>query len=128
MNPIDILNKFIIQELDGDVFLLLDYDLKRLKNNAVLGCPNRRFDPDDTNLMRAVYCIVFCDVWTNLSLENSGDGKLRGDTINSSATFFSYPWNDKFTPKWEPSIELTEKNKELPAYVPYNWKYDGIAG
>lgn len=37
MNPIDILNKFIIQELDGDVFLLLDYDLKRLKNNAVLG-------------------------------------------------------------------------------------------
>ena len=70
MNPIDILNKFIIQELDGDVFLLLDYDLKRLKNNAVLGCPNRRFDPDDTNLMRAVYCIVFGDVWTNLSLEN----------------------------------------------------------
>lgn len=69
MNPIDILNKFIIQELDGDVFLLLDYDLKRLKNNAVLGCPNRRFDPDDTNLMRAVCCIVFGDVWTNLSLE-----------------------------------------------------------
>lgn len=113
MNPIDILNKFIIQELNGDVFLLLDYDLKRLKNNAVLGCPNRRFDPDDTNLMRAVYCIVFGDVWTNLSLENSGDGKLRGDTINSSATFFSYPWNDKFTPKWEPSIELTEKIKNF---------------
>lgn len=113
MNPIDILNKFIIQELDGDVFLLLDYDLKRLKNNAVLGCQNRRFDPDDTNLMRAVYCIVFGDVWTNLSLENSGDGKLRGDTINSSATFFSYPWNDKFTPKWEPSIELTEKIKNF---------------
>lgn len=87
MNPIDILKNFIIQELDGDVFLLLDYDLKRLKNNAVLGCPNRRFDPDDTNLMRAVYCVVFGDVWANLSLENSGDGKLRGDTINSSATF-----------------------------------------
>lgn len=63
--------------------------------------------------MRAIYCIVFGDVWKNLSWENSGEGKLRGDTINSSATFFSYPWDDKFTPKWNPPIELVEKIKEF---------------
>ena len=42
-------------------------------------------------------------------MENCGEGKLRGDTINSSATFFSYPWDDKFTPKWNPPTELSEK-------------------
>ncbi len=36
---------------------------------------------------------------------------MRGDTINSSATFFSYPWKDQFTPKWNPPAELTEKIK-----------------
>ncbi len=61
--------------------------------------------------MRAIYCIVFSDVWTNLTWEKPGEGKLCGDTINSSATFFSYPWKDQFTPKWNPPIELTEKIK-----------------
>lgn len=111
MKPIEIFSEFISKELDGDILKLLDYDLKQLKNNVVFGCPNRRFDPDDTNIMRAIYCLTFSDVWRNLSLENSGEGKLRGDTINSSATFFSYPWADKFTPKWNPPTDLTDKIK-----------------
>lgn len=38
---------------------------------------------------------------------------LRGDTINSSGTFFSYPWDDKFTPKWNPPVELVKKIAEF---------------
>lgn len=109
----DILHTFINGRLRGEIEALIDFDLGQLRYDNIYGCPERRFDPDDTNLMRAIYCIVFGDVWKNLSWENSGEGKLRGDTINSSATFFSYPWDDKFTPKWNPPIELVEKIKEF---------------
>lgn len=61
--------------------------------------------------MRAIYCIAFGDVRTNLTWDNSGEGELRGDTVYSSATFFSYSWKDQFTPKWNPPAELTEKIK-----------------
>lgn len=102
---------FVAERLEGNIDRIVDYDLKRLRQDKQYGCPGPYFDPDDTYLMRAVYCIVFGDVWTNLSWTNSGDGKLRGDTINSSATLFSYPWKDEFTPKWNPPVELTEKIK-----------------
>ena len=102
---------FIKERLDGNTDSIVDYDLGRLRSDKLYGCPGRKFDPDDTNLMRAIYCVVFGDVWENLSWENSGEGKLRGDTINSSATFFSYPWKDEFTSKWNPPAELSEKIK-----------------
>lgn len=111
MISIDIIKTFIDQYLYGDLQKLLDFDLKRLKKDNIFGCPGRRFDPDDSNIMRAIYCVVFDDVWKNLSPENCGEGKLRGDTMNSSATFFSYPWDDKFTPRWNPPVELTDKIK-----------------
>ena len=98
---------FIKERLDGNTDSIVDYDLGRLRSDKLYGCPGRKFDPDDTNLMRAIYCVVFGDVWENLSWENSGEGKLRGDTINSSATFFSYPWKDEFTSKWNPPAELS---------------------
>ncbi len=103
------LQTFVAERLEGHIDQLVDYDLGRLRYDKQYGCPGRNFDPDDTNLMRAIYCIVFGDVWSNLSWENSGQGRLRGDTINTSATLFSYPWKDQFTPKWNPPIELTEK-------------------
>ena len=102
---------FVKERLKGNVDSILEYDLGQLRSDKQYGCPGRQFDPDDTNLMRAIYCIVFGDVWTNLTWDNSGEGKLRGDTINSSATFFSYPWKDQFTPKWNPPAELKEKIK-----------------
>lgn len=113
MTPYNIVQDFISIFLDGNIQNLLCFDLKKLKNDKIYGCPERRFDPDDTELMRAIYCIVFGDVWENLSMDNSGDGKLRGDTINSSATFFSYPWDNKFIPKWNPPKELIEKIDEF---------------
>lgn len=111
MNGATIIDTFVQEKLFGNIDNIIDYDLGLLRSDKQYGCPGRNFDPDDTNLMRAIYCIVFGDVWTNLSWENSGEGKLRGDTINSSATFFSYPWKDQFTTKWNPPVELTEKIK-----------------
>lgn len=105
------ISSFIQNRLKGDLSSFVEYDLALLRGDEDFGCPGRKFDPDDSNLMRAVYCVAFGDVWKNLTLENSGDGKLRGDTINSSATFFSYPWDDKFTPRWNPPIELKDKIK-----------------
>lgn len=105
--------KFVTERLKDNVDGIVDFDLGLLCSDKQYGCPGRKFDPDDTNLMRAIYCIVFGNIWSNLSWDNSGEGKLRGDTINSSATFFSYPWDDKFTPKWQPPIKLTEKIKNF---------------
>ena len=109
MTPEELIITFVDDKLNGNIDLLVTFPLSSLQYDKTFGCPNRRFDCDDTELMRAIYCIVFKDVWMNLSLENSGDGKLRGDTINSSATFFSYPWDNKFIPKWNPPAELIEK-------------------
>ena len=68
---------FIKERLDGNTDSIVDYDLGRLRSDKLYGCPGRKFDPDDTNLMRAIYCVVFGDVWENLSWENSGEGKRR---------------------------------------------------
>ena len=78
------------------------FELGRLKGDDVYGCPGRRDDSDDTELMRAVYCVVFADAWKNLSMDNLGDGKLRGDTINSFNTILSPIWKPDFITKWNP--------------------------
>lgn len=64
---INAVRTFVIERLGGNVDGIIDYDLGRLRSDKQYGCPGRMFDPDDTNLMRAIYCIVFGDVWSNLS-------------------------------------------------------------
>ena len=61
--------------------------------------------------MRAIYCVVFGDTWENLSMDNLGDGKLRGDTMNTYNTLFSAPWKERFTEIWHPDKELATKIK-----------------
>ena len=102
---------FIDSHLEGNIDSLVDYDLKNLAKDEVYGCPGRQFDADDCNLMRVVYCLVFRETWANLTIDNCGNEKMRGDTMNSSGTFFSYPWDDRFTPKWNPPSDLSEKIK-----------------
>ena len=45
---------FIKERLDGNTDSIVDYDLGRLRSDKLYGCPGRKFDPDDTNLMRAI--------------------------------------------------------------------------
>lgn len=73
--------KFVTERLKDNVDGIVDFDLGLLCSDKQYGCPGRKFDPDDTNLMRAIYCIVFGNIWSNLSWDNSGEGKLRGDSL-----------------------------------------------
>ena len=113
MNPKELVAQFIEEKLGGDISRLATFPLGNLRNDKVYGCPGRNFDSDDTELMRAIYCLVFGEVWENLSMDNLGDGKLRGDTLNTYNTLFSQPWNEKFTAIWNPDDELKAKMKEF---------------
>lgn len=82
MNPKELVAQFIEDYLGGaDISRLATFPLGNLRNDKVYGCPGRNFDSDDTELMMAIYCLVFGEVWEGLSMDNLGDGKLRGDTL-----------------------------------------------
>ena len=69
MNPKELVAQFIEEKLGGDISRLATFPLGNLRNDKVYGCPGRNFDSDDTELMRAVYCLVFGEVfyrWTTL--------------------------------------------------------------
>ena len=113
MNPREFIASFIKEKLDGDVNRLASYPLGQLRYDKKYGCPGRNFDSDDTELMRAIYCVVFDEAWKNISMENLGDGRLRGDTLNTYNTLFSAPWNERFTAIWHPDEELVAKMKQF---------------
>ena len=113
MNPRELIASFIKEKLDGDVNHLASYPLGQLRYDKKYGCPGRNFDSDDTELMRAIYCVVFDEAWKNISMENLGDGRLRGDTLNTYNTLFSAPWNERFTAIWHPDEDLVEKIKQF---------------
>nr|WP_303118221.1 hypothetical protein [uncultured Prevotella sp.] len=102
---------FVADKLDDDITRLASFELGTLKNNKVYGCPGRNFDSDDTNLMRAIYCVAFSDTWKGLSMQSLENGVYRGDTINSYSTLFSRPWDkpDKFIERWHPDKTFVEK-------------------
>lgn len=111
MTPIELIASFVEEKLGGDIQQLATFHLGELDKDDVFGCPGRKFDSDDTELMRAVYCVVFGDTWKNLSMDNLGDGKLRGDTLNTYNTLFAHPWSNMFTERWHPDEGLLEKMK-----------------
>lgn len=111
MKPAELVTQFVKERLDGDIHRLAAFPLGNLRHDETFGCPNRNFDSDDTELMRAIFCLVFDEVWENISMDNLGDGKLRGDTLNTYNTLFSQPWNEKFTAIWHPDDELLAKMK-----------------
>ena len=116
MNPKELVAQFIEEKLEGDINRLATFPLGNLRNDKVYGCPGRNFDSDDTELMKAIYCLVFGDVWENLSMGNLGDGKLRGDTLNTYNTLFSQPWNEKFTAIWNRSKLLVTPLETWPFF------------
>ena len=119
MSPSELISSFVQERLGGNISLLTSFPLGNLRDDKLYGCPGRNFDSDDTELMRAIYCVVFGDTWENLSMGNSGDGKLRGDTLNTYNTLFSPPWKERFTSIWNPDENLVEKIKafHITAYT-----------
>ena len=109
MRPIDLIKCFVKERLNGDIDCLASFELGDLWGDDIYGCPGRNHDSDDTELMRAIYCVVFADAWPNLSMDNLGDGKLRGDTLNSFNTLFAQRDRSGFFTNWNPDEELKQK-------------------
>lgn len=95
--------------LNGDIHALKTFPLGMLKEDETYGCPNRKFDSDDTNLMRAIYTLVFSDVW-GIGPEDLENYTLRGDTINSYSTLLAPPWNsERFIERWRPDEDFKNR-------------------
>ena len=108
----NLIQLFITERLDGDIEKLANFDLKQLENDEKYGCDNREFDCDDTNIARAIYALVYENVWPGLSYQSIVSKRYRGDTINTFATLFGH--FDGFTIK---GFDKIAKNSELRTRV-----------
>ncbi|MBQ9337278.1 MAG: hypothetical protein IJS14_08290 [Lentisphaeria bacterium] len=110
---------FIREKLDGQLDNLRTFDLKTLRDSEKFGCPGRRFDCDDTEIMRAVYAALWEDLLPELSPDTLGDnGKYRGDTLNSFHTMFGREIPDRpgfyaGLENYDPSDEIRERVREF---------------
>lgn len=92
---IELLNNFVRERLGDDVGNLADYDMEQLKGDKNYGCPGRRFEYDNSNLVRALFVVLWHGVLPELNSDTIGDGKeFRGDTIHTSGALLGH-WDDK---------------------------------
>ncbi len=110
---------FIQEKLDGKLDNIRTFDFKTLRGDDKFGCPGRYFDCDDTEIMRAVYVVLWENFLPELSMDTLGDGKkYRGDTMNSFHTMFGREIPDRpgfyaGLEKYHPSDELRERVREF---------------
>jgi len=110
---------FIRKKLDGKLDNIRTFDIKTLRCDDKFGCPGRYFDCDDTEIMRAVYVVLWEDFLPELSMDTMGNaGKYRGDTMNSFHTMFGREIPDRLgfyagLEKYHPSDELRERVREF---------------
>jgi len=102
---------FINDRLGGDISKLATFELGHLDGDSVYGNPGRNYDSDDTELMRAIYCVVFEDAWPNL-YENLQSYTLRGDTLNTFATMFGKIRGD-YRPEVHPGLDSHKPSSEM---------------
>lgn len=91
MNAIakELLTDFIQEKLNGNIDNIRTFNFKTLRDSDRFGCPGRYFDCDDTEVMRAIYVILWENILPELSMNTLGNaGKYRGDTMNSFHTMF----------------------------------------
>lgn len=110
-----LVKEFIAEKLNGNLCDLKTFDFKTLHGSEKYGTPDRNFDCDDTNIMRAVYVVLWGDAMPYLSLQNIGNGKnYRGDTMNTFHTMFGREIAEKAgffagVEKYSPTDDLREK-------------------
>ncbi len=110
--PIQLIRDFVHEYLHDDLNALATFRLYDLRKDKKYGCPGRSFDSDDTNLMRAIYCVLFADVWPGLTMNSLADYTYRGDTMNTYNTMFGKPGAESLHPgldRFNPSPELVKK-------------------
>ena len=93
---IDLVRKFVVEELHGNLDALADFDLATLEGHPLYGAPGRTFDTDDGNLVRALFDVLYADALPGLALPTLGTGRAyRGDTLNTFHTLFGRPIPDQ---------------------------------
>ena len=75
-----LLDNFVNEKLDGELERIRALDFSTLRNDSVYGCRSREFDIANTQIMHAVYVILWGDLLPELALENCGR-KYRGAAI-----------------------------------------------
>lgn len=93
----NLIRKFITAKLDGDIHNLKNFDLLTLNGDPDFGCPGDDFfDCDVCRIMKAIYIVLWGDVFPNLTFENIGSYRLYiGNTIDGFHNLFAKP-NDDF--------------------------------
>lgn len=109
--------RFVNKYLDGNIDNIVSFPLSKLYHDKEFGCPSdRRFDFDDTELMRCIYVLIFSDIWPGLSLDTLANYSYRGDTMNTYNTLFGrpeyggciHPGLEKFSPSPELSAKVAD--------------------
>ena len=84
-----LITSFVEERLQGNLNELVSFDFAQLRGDKKYGvCGGNSFDCDNTKLSKAIYLLVFEDVWNDLSFVSLEKGEYRGDTINSFNTTF----------------------------------------
>ena len=56
-----LLQDFIREKLNGTLENIRTFNIKTLRGDDKFGCPGRYFDCDDTEIMRAIYVVLWGD-------------------------------------------------------------------
>lgn len=114
-----LIKEFVIEFLAGDWEQFKNFDLNLLETSEKFGCPGRIFDCDDSNLMRAVYVVLWGKDFPYLNMDNFGFRKqYRGDTMNTFNTMFgkeieNRPGFFRGAEKYDPSDDFRDKVRQF---------------
>lgn len=82
-----------------NIYDLKTFDFKKLSNynkqkKQQFACSGREFDCDDTDIVRAIYILLWSNDINDLNFKNiGGNERYRGDTINTYSHIFSIKEN-----------------------------------
>jgi hypothetical protein len=118
---------FISDYLDNDIAKFKDFDLSRLKESPKYGGEEEKFECENSNLIKAVYLLLWGNSVPDLTSDTLGKGKAyRGNAINSFRIMFGNPAIDNqmyFT-----GLENYNPSNELRSRVAHFYKYHRTLG
>lgn len=101
-----IVKQFIAKKLNNNIENLKTYNFQELKKDNKLGCKGRRFEADDTDAARAIYCLIYEDMFNDINLNIIGASKkYRGKKINEFNTLFSKSLDETLSKGYENSYD-----------------------
>ena len=94
-----LLKNFIDGKLGGNIEKLASFDMEELKGDKDFGCKNKRFEYDNSELVKALFVVLWHDMFAEkgvtLDSDCIGEGKtFRGDTIHTSGALLGQKRKD----------------------------------